>query len=306
MIEITDLAVAVVAGTALGAGAWLLLLLAPRWGSVGLEQRIAPYIRDVADPQGLTPLTAPPAWSARIRARWDRTISGSEAVSRRLRQAGEPGGLAGIAEFRTRQLVWGLTGLVAGAVAAVLVVVSGRPPAAAVLLPVLAGLAGLAGCDLLLTRAARARVARIEEELPTVLEFLALCLSAGEGILDSLRRVGRLEGGELPAELREVVLAVGTGSSLAESLTVFARDLDVPCLSRAVDHIAAALDRGAPLAQVLQAQAADAREDAKQALIERAGRNEISMMLPLVFLILPVSVLFAIFPGVFMLRLGIG
>jgi len=306
MIQITDLAVAVVAGTAFGVGAWLLLLLTPRWGAVGLEQRIAPYIRDVADPQGLTPLTAPPTWSARVRARWDRLMSGSDAVSRRLRQAGRAGGQEGITAFRTRQLVWGLGGLVAGALVAVLVVLSGRSPVAAVLVPVLAGLAGLAACDLLLTRAARARVSRIEEELPTVLEFLALCLSAGEGILDSLRRVGRLEGGELPAELREVVLAVGTGSSLAEALTTFARDLDVPSLSRSVDHIAAALDRGAPLAQVLQAQAADAREDAKQTLIERAGRNEISMMLPLVFLILPISVLFAIFPGVFMLRLGIG
>ena len=138
----------------------------------------------------------------------------------------------------------------------------------------------MAGCDLLLTRAARARVARIEEELPTVLEFLALCLAAGEGILDSMRRVGRVGGGELTAELREVVLAVGTGSSLPEALTAFARDLRVPALSRSVDHIAAALDRGAPLAQVLQAQATDAREDAKRGLIERAGQNEIRMMLP--------------------------
>ncbi len=30
------------------------------------------------------------------------------------------------------------------------------------------------------------------------------------------------------------------------------------------------------------------------------------MLLPLVFLILPLSVLFAVFPGVFILRLGIG
>ncbi|WEG07464.1 type II secretion system F family protein [Microbacterium horticulturae] len=306
MTPITDLAMAVVAGTAFGAGAWLLLLLTPRWGAVGLEQRIAPYIRDVSDPQGLTPLATPPTWSTRIRARWDRMLSGSDAVSRRLRQAGRSGGREGVTSFRTRQLVWGLGGVVVGALAGVLVVLTGRPPVAAVLLPALAGLAGLAACDLLLTQAARARVSRIEEELPTVLEFLALCLSAGEGILDSLRRVGRLEGGELTSELRDVVLAVGTGSSLAEALTAFAHELDVPCLNRSVDHIAAALDRGAPLAQVLQAQAADAREDAKQTLIERAGRNEIKMMLPLVFLILPISVLFAIFPGVFMLRLGIG
>ena len=35
-------------------------------------------------------------------------------------------------------------------------------------------------------------------------------------------------------------------------------------------------------------------------------KNIPRMTRPLVFLILPISVLFAIFPGVFMLRLGIG
>jgi tight adherence protein C len=73
-----------------------------------------------------------------------------------------------------------------------------------------------------------------------------------------------------------------------------------------VDQIVAALERGAPLAAVLQAQASDAREETKRSLIEQAGRKEILMLLPLVFLILPLSVLFAVFPGVFILRLGIG
>ena len=50
----------------------------------------------------------------------------------------------------------------------------------------------------------------------------------------------------------------------------------------------------------------DSREDAKRSLIEQSGRKEIFMLLPLVFLILPLSILFAVFPGVFMLRLGIG
>ena len=82
--------------------------------------------------------------------------------------------------------------------------------------------------------------------------------------------------------------------------------MESPAVSRAVDHLVAAIDRGAPLAQVLHAQALDAREDAKRSLIERAGRNEIAMLVPLVFLILPLSVLFAVFPGIFLLRLGVG
>ena len=125
-------------------------------------------------------------------------------------------------------------------------------------------------------------------------------------MLDALRRVGDLEGGEVTAEVRAAVVAVGTGSSLSDALIDLGSRVDSPAVSRAVDHLVAAIDRGAPLAQVLHAQALDAREEAKRALIERAGRNEIAMLVPLVFLILPLSVLFAVFPGIFLLRLGIG
>ena len=41
----------------------------------------------------------------------------------------------------------------------------------------------------------------------------------------------------------------------------------------------------------------DVREAGKRALLEAGGRKEISMMLPVVFMILPVTVLFALYPG---------
>jgi tight adherence protein C len=305
---LTDGALAVVLGGALGLGICLLLSIAPRWGAPTLARRIAPYLRDITDPQGLTPAHAlRPAdprslWHAATE-RAGRAMGGSLSIDRRLRQAGKG---TDAASFRARQLAWAVVGVAAGGAAVVVLVLAGRGSGALVLLPPLAGLAAAALCDLALTNAASARVARIEEELPTVLEFLALCLSAGEGILDSLRRVSEVGAGELTGELRTVVLAVGTGSSLSDSLTRLSTRLDIPALSRAIDQLVAAIDRGAPLSHVLHAQALDAREDAKRRLIERAGRKEIYMLVPLVFLILPLSVLFAVFPGIFMLRLGIG
>ena len=303
-----DLAYALVLGTALGVGACLLVSLAPRWGAPSLARRIAPYIRDVTDPRGLDvtapgPLRSPFAWSTLVQARLSRLAGGDAALERRLHRAGwtlDP------ARFRGRQLGWVIAGLGAGGVLVVALVLTGRGSAALGLLPPVAAFAAGLGYDAWLTRAAKARAARIEEELPTVLEFLALCLSAGEGILDAVRRVSEVGAGELTTELRGVVVAVGTGSTLGESLTRLAAGLEIPALSRAVDQLVAAIERGAPLAHVLQAQAADAREDAKRTLIERAGRKEIYMLFPLVFLILPLSVLFAVFPGIFMLRLGLG
>jgi hypothetical protein len=58
------------------------------------------------------------------------------------------------------------------------------------------------------------------------------------------------------------------------------------------------LDR---LGVVLRAQAADVREQHKRDLIEAGGRREVLMLVPVVFLELPVVILFALYPGLFSL-----
>lgn len=308
MSALSDAAVAVLLGGLLAAGLLLVLAAFPRWRWANLSTRIAPHVRDVADltdPAERLPWRMPAggSWAARVKGAFGLFGGGDAGVALRMTQAGLPGGPGA---FRSRQLVWVLVGLGVGAAATVALVIAGRMSAPVVLLPVLAAITAGVACDVLLGARAKARVGRLTEELPTVLEFLALCLSAGEGLPDALRRVGQAGSGELSGELRGVILAVNTGSSLADALGDCAQRLQIPPLTRAVDQIIAALERGAPLAAVLQAQASDAREETKRGLIEQAGRKEILMLLPLVFLILPLSVLFAVFPGVFILRLGIG
>ena len=298
-------ATAILAGGALGVGATLIVwALAPRWRAASLERRIAPYLRDVADPLGLTPLSTAPIHDRwRVAVRRVASIAGNtEAVERRLAHAGWP---MDAAAFRGRQVVWASSGLVAGGVLAAAIAVSGMVAAPLLVLPLIGAAAGALLLDARLGRAGRRRGARMAQELPTVLEFLALCLTAGEGVLDALRRVTTVGTGEVVGSLRRAVLEVGTGSTLSESLLRVGRDAPLPGLTRSIDHIVAAMDRGAPLAQVLQAQASDAREAAQRTLIEQAGRREILMLLPLVFLILPLSVLFAVFPGVVLLQAGI-
>jgi tight adherence protein C len=51
------------------------------------------------------------------------------------------------------------------------------------------------------------------------------------------------------------------------------------------------------MAEVLRAQAADVRALGKRQLLEAGGKKEILMMVPVVFLILPITILFAFFPG---------
>lgn len=309
---VTILAAAILVGGAFATGVLVLLLALPRWRAPSLAVRIGPYVREAVIDAALPPSSLPQvdALSPRGRSPWARAVAlfeqalgGGDDLKRRLAQAGvsvEP------SSFRARQLGWSLTGLIAGSLTVIALVVTERMSPPGALLPVLLGVAGGIGHDMMLSARGRARRARITAQLPTVLEFVALCLSAGEGFLDAVRRVAAVGSGELTAELRTVVLAVGTGSPVADALVEVSGRLQIPGLSRAVDQIVAALEHGAPLAGVLHAQAGDAREDEKRVLIEQAGRKEILMLLPLVFLILPLSVLFAIYPGLFILRLGIG
>lgn len=312
MIHPTDLALAVLLGGVAGCGLWCIAAALPSWRAPALVHRVGPYIRDVTDPAGTTLSTAvtdPTAALAggmgavwrRAQARFARLAGDSASVERRLAQSARGGDVAG---FRGQQLAWAVVGAAAGAIALTVFAAAGRFSPPAVVLPVLGAVAGILARDLVLTSQAKARTARIEEEIPTVLEFLALCLSAGEGVLGSVRRVSTIGSGELTAELRTVTIEVDTGSTLPDALTAMTRRLQVPALTRAIDHTVAAIDRGTPLSQTLQSQASDAREDAKRTLIETAGRKEVLMMIPLVFGLLPLSVLFAIYPGVAMLRLG--
>jgi len=91
---------------------------------------------------------------------------------------------------------------------------------------------------------------------------------------------------------------VGALRGLADS----SPSLDV---TRFVDGIAIATERGTPMAEVLRAQAADARAAARRQLLESAGRKEILMLVPVVFFILPIVVIIALFPGIHGLKLTV-
>jgi tight adherence protein C len=304
---------AAVCGMALGLGLWSLASLLPRLGRPRLVSRVAPYLADVSpgarelldrrtsDPLPVVGMLFAPMLE-RARVLLGRLLGGASTIELRLRQSGSS---LTVEAFRSRQLVWGLCGAVLGLLAVVAISRS-QPivPTLQVLIVVLPAAGGVVLRDYLLQRAARARLERISNELPTVLEFLTLSLSAGEGILDALRRVSRISHGALAGEFSDVVAGVNTGLPLGESLETMANGIRLPALSRCVEQITGALERGTPLSEVLRAQAQDGRDDAKRDLLEIAGKKEVAMLIPLVFLILPTTIAFAIFPGIFVLQMG--
>lgn len=310
VISSQPLALALLLGTVLGLGLWSVVATLPQLRRPRLIDRVAPHLVDIApaareharrrviDPlpilgQLLSPLIG---WLRRVLG---EVIGGNELVSTRLRQAGQ---VVSVERFRTQQAVWALVGVVLGLVFAL---ASFRSAANQVLvfalMPLLGGVIAVGARELLLRHAASSRIRRIASEYPTVLEFLSLSLAAGEGIFDSLVRVSSLGNSELGREFAGVVRRVRAGAALGPSLRELGRDLGYVPLARTCDHLLTAMERGAPLVEVLQAQASDARDLSKRELLEVAGRNELRMMVPLVMLILPVTVLFALYPSFFII-----
>jgi tight adherence protein C len=286
------------AGLGCGLGLALVVHGWPQGRRIPLEDRVAPYVAAVAS--GVRTETAP--WTRRLVGRVDRFLGGQQSVRRRLERAGS---VQTVEQVRLEQLIWA-----ACAFGAAMLVVGLRARAGGVpLVPALvlcccAAVAGGAARDVALTRAAERREARLVAEFPAIAELLALAVSAGEGALGAVVRVARTCTGEFAVELDRVLGETRTGGGFAESLDAMARRLDIGSVSRFVAGVVTALERGTPLADVLRAQAADARDADRRRLMDAAGKREIAMLVPVVFLVLPVTVVFALFPGLYGLDLA--
>lgn len=284
-----DVGWAIIAGLGLGVGLWVLLSLTPPMRRPRLAARIAPYLLDVS--AGARDVLAPAAPGpssvfgvlfepllARLRPLLASVLGGDELLARRLRQAGSSATVEG---FRGQQILAGVAGVVLGVAVAIVVARAQNVPIPALIVIVaVLGATGVVVRDWVLQQAARRRIRRLADELPVVLELLTLSLSAGEGVLDGLRRIARVGRGELAGELSRVVADVGSGLPLAECIWRMARDLDLPSFTRFAEQLTGALERGTPLAEVLRAQAQDARDESKRELLESAGRKEVAMLFP--------------------------
>jgi tight adherence protein C len=302
----------VVLGAILGLG--LALLVAFWYARIPrLADRIAPHVRASATEElrrANVPTTPFPtierllAPVIRDGVRWvERWGSPTQDLRARLVRAGSD---VTVEQFRAQQVVWAVGGLVGGTITALALAASRHPsPIALFVLVAVAGAGAAFARDYVLGLAVSKREARIMEELPTVAELLALSVSAGEGALGALERVARTTKGVMADELRYALATARAGAPLSQALMQLADRTGVLALRRFADGVATAVDLGTPLAEVLRSQAQDVRDAGQRALMEEGGKREIAMMVPVVFLILPVTVIFAVFPGLTTIRLGL-
>lgn len=147
----------------------------------------------------------------------------------------------------------------------------------------------------------RARV--IEGEFPSVIEMLTLAVGAGESPASALKRISIRASGLLASEFKRVIVEIENGQSLTLALDDLSKRLSSDAIRRFVDSLAISISRGSSLVETLSHSASESRNQERVRLLTAAGKSEISMMIPVVFLILPVSILFALYPSLANLNL---
>ena len=298
----------------MGIGLWLVIFRSPFMRTVTLSQRIEPQLKSqnlesrllrrgeqTVTPFGPLERILRPLLRDGLAA-LGRLNPASKATARRLAQAGIN---KSTVDFRAEQLLWAVAGFAVSIAFIVLAAASGRfNPLLAATAVLGSAIGGFMFRDYWLGVQIKRRESRMMAEFPSLAELMALAVSAGESATGALDRVCRSAKGELTKEFTKVLAETRAGKPLVQALQEFSARTDLAPLVRFVDGIVVAVERGTPLADVLRAQAQDVRDTAKRDLMESAGKKEIAMMVPLVFGVLPLTVVFAVFPGIAAINLG--
>lgn len=295
---------AILLGVALGGGLWLVISQAHTWRAERLADRVAPRVARISSAAFEHAVERAQARGG-YRALVARAVAAvplpADRLNRRLRAAGSE---ASAQAFREGVVARASLGLVVGAATGAVLTAAGSPWTTIVVF-------AAAGCAVAgwfpasrLTRAARRAHRALDAELPIVVGFVAIAVEAGETVTRAVDRVARIGTGRLCAELSHAMAEIELGRPLDVALTAAADRMAHPAVTRVLGALVSTLASGAPVARTLRDEV-DALEAARaRLLIERASKQEVGMLVPLVFMILPVTILFAVFPGVMAIQAG--
>ena len=167
--------------------------------------------------------------------------------------------------------------------------------------------AGGKGKEKIESSRSRKRVLQLRIDFPYFVENLALCITAGLSPAMAINAIlendlSNSEQRTLLIELKKLLSEINEGKSFTLALDGLAKRINLPEIYRFVDVLIVTMERGTPLAEILRQQAFDLREVQRRAFLDLGSKAEVKMMVPVVFLILPVSILFALWPSLYQLN----
>ena len=137
---------------------------------------------------------------------------------------------------------------------------------------------------------------RIQSELYTVNQILAMRARAGGGVSDALRHVGQRGTGSVVGEIREVLQLSRSGVPVTEALRRAASMTAEPEAARLYHSLAIAQERGVDLADTLLALSRDLRVARRDEAVTTAARRRIMAVVPIVVILAPIAIAFMAAP----------
>ena len=139
----------------------------------------------------------------------------------------------------------------------------------------------------------------INEELVSILQMLSIMVSAGESPMSAMKYVSKRSEGILPSLIKQSFMKYEDGRTLTQTLDFIATATGSSQVRRLTNSMQIAIHRGTPILEVLNNQVLALNKQINFNLMKLSGKSEITLLIPVVFLILPVSISFAIWPSIY-------
>lgn len=141
-----------------------------------------------------------------------------------------------------------------------------------------------------------------DDEIAEFADLLAISLVAGRGPIQALAEIEDSLDPNLRDLVRAALLRNASGISLEKSLLTMANEAKSESMLQLVRSFQTAINRGTPLAENLRTFSHELRARRKEKILLSASKKEISMLVPIVFVVLPTVLVIAIYPALQVIR----
>lgn len=170
------------------------------------------------------------------------------------------------------------------------------PQASTPALVILGAFSGLLGLRMWMTSRAERRSRQAIHELPAVSDALALSVLSGASLSSAIGDLVTNSSGVVTDELGEAFVDYSSGAPLTEALYAAAKSAVNPASSRLYSLLGHAHQSGGRLSEALNELARDFRAELQRSLTSEGGKRALAMYAPILALMVPVTLLFLIYP----------
>lgn len=202
-----------------------------------------------------------------------------------------PGGVEGVLALKAAATIAGATLLPLGLAAL------GAAFGSVLLWAIIGGAIGFFLPDFFIARKAEERQNDIRRTLPETIDLMAIAVQAGMGLEGAMHLVSQKLPGALGDELHRMLQEIQLGASRRQALQKLRERTEVGELSTFCLALIQADAIGSPIAEVLQAHAAEMRMLRRQRARETAAKLPVKLLFPLLLTIFPALIIVIIGPA---------